>query len=374
MTSQPLNGDGLHRSPELERLVCTDDFDPLSFLESLMHNVPGAVYRCALDSDWTMQLIGDEIERVSGYPATDFIDSRVRTFASIIHPDDREKVETDATAAVHRDEPFELEYRIVHANGTFRWVLERGQLAVDRSGREWLDGVIFDITARRHAEERARQRDAEAIRVAELEASRNRIIEASDAARRRIERDLHDGAQQRLVALSLMLRLAHKRAIAGGDVEAALAAAIDELNAGLSELRELARGIHPAVLSDHGLDGAVRALASRCAFPVAVDAELRERLAPAVELAAYFTVAEALTNAAKYASASTASVRLARRGHALVVEVQDDGCGGASPNGAGGLNGLCDRLQTLGGVLEVDSPAGAGTLLRATLPCETQDA
>jgi len=163
-------------------------------LRALMANVPGAIYRCAVDRDWTMELISDEIERISGYPCGDFIDSAVRTFASIIHPDDRERVEAtvfEACAAAH---PFVLEYRIQRADGDERWVLERGQLVHGFNGRTWLDGAIFDVSARRRAEEERRRREAEQARVAELRASRARIIAAADAARRRIERDLHDGA------------------------------------------------------------------------------------------------------------------------------------------------------------------------------------
>jgi PAS domain S-box-containing protein len=353
---------------QLERLAVSEGFDAQAFLESLMHNVPGAIYRCALDRDWTMHLIGDEIERISGYAASDFIESRRRTYASIIHPDDRADVEFQATSAARRDEPFELEYRIVHADGSGRWVLERGQKTVDASGAPWLDGIIFDVTARRRFEELARQSEAEAARLAEVEESRSRIIEVSDAARRRIERDLHDGAQQRFVALSLMLRVAQRRAAAGEDVSEALATAAEELDAGLNDLRELARGIHPAVLTDHGLPGAVHALAARCSVPIKVHVEIEERLVPAVELAAYFTISEALANAAKYSGSTAGQVSVTQLGTELIVEVRDNGRGGAQADGAGGLNGLVDRLQALGGDLVVESPPGGGTTLRATLP------
>src|SRR3954451_5864752 len=130
-----------------------------------MRNVPGAIYRGAYDTDWTMDIIGDEIERISGYPASDFIDSAVRTFASVIHPDDRAMVERDVDAAVARGEPFALEYRIVHRRGEGRWVLERGCL-----NGAFLDGVIFDVSDRKRGEEALRSRDVEAARVAELEA------------------------------------------------------------------------------------------------------------------------------------------------------------------------------------------------------------
>jgi signal transduction histidine kinase len=204
-------------------------------------------------------------------------------------------------------------------------------------------------------------------RVEELRASRERLVRAGIDERRRIERDLHDGAQQRLVSLRLALGLARK----AEDPEAAarlVDGAITELDSALAELRTLARGIHPGVLTDHGLEPALEALADRAPLPVRVEAP-SGRLPEAVESAAYFTVAEALTNVAKYAQASQASVTLSLvNGHAL-VEVRDDGIGGADPRGGTGLSGLSDRLAALGGRLEIESPAGEGTSLRAEIPC-----
>ena len=186
-------------------------FDPESLLGSLMTNVPGAVYRCEVDADWTMLGIGDDIERITGYPASDFIASARRSFSSIIHAEDLERVHDECRRAIAADRPFVLEYRVVRAGGGWRWVLDRGVRAVDRDGHEWLDGIIFDITERRAAEEALRARDAEAARVAELEASRSRIIAAADDARRRLARDLHDGAQQRLLSAQLRLSLVERR-------------------------------------------------------------------------------------------------------------------------------------------------------------------
>ena len=167
-------------------------------LQALVSNVPGAIYRCSHDADYTMEVISEHIERISGYPPSDFIQSACRSFASIIHPEDRAEVERAVDAAVDAGRPFALEYRVVRADGTTRWVLERGQLVHGQDGRSWLDGVIFDITERRRAEEILRQRGVEQARMAELRASRTRIVNAADSARRRIQRDLHDGAQQRL--------------------------------------------------------------------------------------------------------------------------------------------------------------------------------
>jgi signal transduction histidine kinase len=191
------------------------------------------------------------------------------------------------------------------------------------------------------------------------------------AERQRLERDLHDGAQQRLVSLALDLRLA-RNAAATDPARAAqlLEGAERELARALEELRELARGIHPAVLSDRGLDPAVEALATRAPLPVEIRARLGERVSPSVELAAYFVVSEALTNVVKYARADAAAVSVGRENGSVVVEVADDGVGGADPKRGTGLRGLADRVAALGGRLEVESPAGAGTRVIASIPCE----
>jgi signal transduction histidine kinase len=208
-------------------------------------------------------------------------------------------------------------------------------------------------------------------RLDELQTSRSRLVEVSMFERRRLERDLHDGAQQRLVALSLQLGLAKRRLQEGeqGAAGAMLDAARDELARALEELRELARGIHPAVLTDRGLEPALEALAERAPLPVSLDQMPAERLPAPVEAAAYFVVAEALTNVVKYAEASTAAVRIRRNGSYAVVEVRDDGVGGADPAVGTGLRGLADRLAALDGRLEVHSPPGEGTTVRAEVPC-----
>jgi signal transduction histidine kinase len=206
-------------------------------------------------------------------------------------------------------------------------------------------------------------------RMEELRASRQRLVQAGDAERRRLERDLHDGAQSRLVALALNLRLAHGRMDGDSEAAALIDASIDELKLSLEELRELAHGIHPAVLSERGLAPAVRALAARAPVPVALEGSPGERLPAAVETAAYFVVSEGLTNVAKYAQAAHATVRMQRVDGRLVLEVSDDGIGGAAPSVGSGLHGLSDRVAALDGSLEVASPPGGGTRLRVELPC-----
>jgi signal transduction histidine kinase len=201
--------------------------------------------------------------------------------------------------------------------------------------------------------------------LAEVRASRARIVSATDAERRRIERDLLDGAQQRLVTLSLTLGLAAARG-ADGDV---LSRAQDELEAAIVELRELARGIHPTLLREQGLEAAVEALARRTPLPVTVAGRIGGRLSDAVELAAYFLVSEGLTNVVKHASASQATVRLSRDAHTLRVAVSDDGAGGALASPDSGLAGLRDRLEALDASFLVESGAGRGTSLSAEIPC-----
>ena len=206
--------------------------------------------------------------------------------------------------------------------------------------------------------------------LAELRASRKRIVSAGDEERRRLERDLHDGAQQRLLSLGLALQLA--RGKLGVDAKGAgqlLTEADAELRAALDELRELARGIHPAVLTEQGLGAALRSLAEHSPVPVKINASPETRLPAAAESAVYFLVSEALANVAKYARASHVCVNVARTNGQVLVEVDDNGIGGADPSRGTGLRGLADRLHSLDGEFRIDSPTGRGTSLRATIPC-----
>ena len=208
-----------------------------------------------------------------------------------------------------------------------------------------------DVTDRKRHEEEVRR-------------SRTRIVAAADDARRRLERNLHDGAQQRLIALLLHLRGAQRGAI---PADTAVAAAVDELAAAVKELRELAQGIHPSALSERGLGAALRIVAARSPVPVELDVT-EAPIDTNVAVAAYYVVSEALNNVAKYAQATRAAVRVREIEGALVVVVEDDGRGGADPAGGTGLSGLADRVAALDGTLTVDSPPGGGTRLRAELP------
>ncbi|MDF2979323.1 MAG: integral rane sensor signal transduction histidine kinase [Actinomycetospora sp.] len=205
--------------------------------------------------------------------------------------------------------------------------------------------------------------------LAEVRASRTRLVEAADAGRRRVERDLHDGAQQRLVAVGLALRLARARlASPAEELDALLVEAGEELTAALAELRELARGIYPALLTDAGLGPALASLAERAPVPVVLEGVPPQRPPEPVEQTCYFVVSEAVTNAAKHASASRVEVSVVPDGGELRVEVADDGVGGADAEGSG-LRGLADRVAAVGGQLLVSSPARGGTRVTATLPC-----
>ncbi len=225
------------------------------------------------------------------------------------------------------------------------------------SGSDEVTAVVRDFSDQRAAQKELRQ-------------SRARLVEATLAERRRLERDLHDGAQQRLVAVSLALRLARTRLRADADADAiaGMDAARDELKTALLELRELARGIHPAILTEAGLGPAVDSLAARSTVPAEITAMPTRRLSPAVESTAYFVVSEALANVAKYASATHATVSAVCPGDSLRIEIHDDGVGGADPSRGSGLRGLADRVAAIGGILSIDSPAGGGTRLVAELP------
>jgi PAS domain S-box-containing protein len=229
--------------------------------------------------------------------------------------------------------------------------------------------AFTDVEEQRRAEQAARERDVAEARAAELLVARRRIIEAADAARAQLERDLHDGAQQQFVSALIQLRLAERKTPSDPDQARVLREqAIELANGGLTELRRLAAGIHPAILTDRGLGPAVQSLASRLPLPVAVVETPDVRLPPPVEASVYFFVSEALTNVVKHAQAEEATVSIGAENGDLTVEVSDDGVGGARVAAGSGLRGLGDRVGALDGTLEVESPAGGGTLLRARIP------
>jgi len=230
--------------------------------------------------------------------------------------------------------------------------------------------VKVTVTAASLALEHARLQAEVEAQLEQVRASRARIVEAGDAERRRLERDLHDGAQQRLVTLSLALGMARTQATGvNPELAALLEAAAGEAQAAITELRELARGIHPAVLTETGLAGAVQALAERSPVATTITAVPEGRYPAQIEATAYFVVSEALANIAKHAAASSTRITVRELTGRLVVEVSDNGTGGARPDGGSGLRGLADRVAAAGGVLRIDSPPGSGTRLEADIPC-----
>ena len=281
----------------------------------------------------------------------------VSVFDLVIPPAYRPDALLAFRAAVEKNETLKVETPWQSADGSpllVEWWT--ASLASWRDGRYLICGV--DVTERKQQE-------------VELRRSRSRIVEAQDAERRRLERNLHDGAQQRLVSLSLAIRLAQAKL--AGDPHAAeeiLSGASAELALALQELRELARGLHPAVLSDRGLAAALGSLAERSLVPVELVIELDERLPGPVEVGVFYVVSEALANVAKYAHASAATVRVRRKDGSVLVEVVDDGIGGADPSRGSGLRGLVDRVDSLDGRLDVSSPPGGGTRVAAEIPLE----
>jgi signal transduction histidine kinase len=246
------------------------------------------------------------------------------------------------------------------------WTLQEERLfhEIGRRLADALDTVLMFRDLRESESKLERSR-------AELAASRARIVTAADQTRRRIERDLHDGVQQRLVSLLLAQRTAQTMVPPGlSELQARLSEVADGLAGALKELQEISRGIHPAILADGGLTRALRTLARRSAIPVELDISIETRLPEPVEVAAYYVVSEALTNTAKHARASVVRIAVEVRHGVLELSIRDDGSGGADPARGSGLIGLTDRVDSLGGTIEVTSPAGQGTTLRIRLPVE----
>jgi PAS domain S-box-containing protein len=313
-----------------------------------------------MDHDGCVLDFNPAAEQTFGYASADAVG---RDVAELIVPAElRERHRAGLRRYLADGEPRLLGRRIEieaeRADGS-RFPVELTITRIDVSGEPVFTGHLRDISDRVRA-------------TAELRASRARIVEAADAARRRIERDLHDGAQQQLVSLAVDLRLALRRLDAGDPVAARelIVEADTALATALSELRELARGIHPAVLTEGGLAPALNGLVGRSPVPATVVAVPRRRLPAAVEAAVYFFIAEGLTNAARHAGDVQVQVEVVEpdAGGRLVVEVRDDGYGGADPAG-GGMRGLIDRLAVIGGTLSVISPPSGGTTLRGEIPC-----
>jgi PAS domain S-box-containing protein len=306
----------------------------------------------------------DEQYRVYGLePQCRHVD--LDTFLSLIHPEDRGAMRSAVGRAFRTGAPFAVEHRLAASGNETRWIAARCEVWMSDGEVIRMVGTCQDIT------ERKRYEQALQDSLAEVRASRSRIVEAGDLERRRVERDLHDGAQQRLVTLAMSLRIA--RARLGADADPKALEMLEELRAELqlaiAELRDLARGIHPAVLAEQGLRNALESLVLRSPVPAQILSCPSERLPSAIEIGAYYLVAEALTNTIKHADASAVTITVTERRGTVEVEVRDDGRGGAAIDTGTGLRGLADRVAALDGHLSVVSPAGSGTCVRAQLPC-----
>ena len=313
---------------------------------ALLQAMPDLMFRISRDGRYISYNAPSERDLVNGEVVGKLLWDRLPTELA-------DRVLASGRAALGGD-PDVIEYHLDFEDGSRRHY--EGRFAA--SGDDEFLMIVREITERKQQQE-------------ELEASRQRIVAAGDAARRKLERNLHDGAQQRLVSLSLSLRLAQNQ-VAKSPVRAEelLEASREELMQALEELRELARGIHPAVLTDRGLEAALEALAGRAALPVEIDCIPDVELPPPVEAAAYYVVSEALANITKYAGASAVKVSIGQVDGYALVEVVDDGVGGADPTRGSGLSGLSDRVASLNGKLVIDSPPGAGTRIRAEIPLE----
>ncbi|HUQ23670.1 MAG TPA: PAS domain S-box protein [Gaiellaceae bacterium] len=321
-------------------------------LRAAIEASPVAIVEYALDD--TITRWNPAAERIFGWTAEEVVGGPAKH-----QPPGREEELRELFRRVRAGEVYmAVESKRVRSDGAYIDVEISAAPIRDSAGSVLSHMALFaDITERKRQEE-------------ELRASRARIVHAADDARRVLERNLHDGAQQRLVALSLSLRLAQSKVMTDpAEAQTVLEGAREELASALDELRELARGIHPAVLTDRGLSAAVETLATRSPVPVEFDIP-EDGLPQAVEAAAYYVIAEALANVIKYAAATRANVRVEREDGRVLVAVADDGVGGADASRGSGLNGLADRVEALGGNLTLDSPVGRGTCVTAVFPLQ----
>ena len=341
--------DVTERSRHQEELARERDF-----LASIGRATPSLL--CVVHSDGTVDRRGVNLAFRTATGVDDAMAVGHRFWDLVVPPEQVETVRHAFMAAVKGGLETRHETPWQAVNGrelTVEWWTS--SLASYRPGHYLICGT--DVTERRRSED-------------ELRRSRTRLVEASDAERLRLERNLHDGAQQRLVAMSLTLRLAEAGLDDPTRARPLLAEAREELSLALQDLRELARGIHPGILTERGLGAALRALAKRSTVPVELRLDLDERLPDRVEVCIFYAVSEALANVAKYSQASAAKVHLQREPGGVSVVVADDGVGGADATGGSGLRGLADRVAAIEGLIEVDSVPGYGTAIRVMLPLE----
>jgi PAS domain S-box-containing protein len=323
------------------------------FLTTMIDTAPSLLV--SIDSQGRIRGLNPATVEASGFESQAAVVGRY-FWEVFIDEDEREAMVARFRAAAPHFPPAEYENVFVNGRGERRVIAWRSAPVLDEAG-EVMRIVCggLDVTERKRQEE-------------ELRASRTRLVAAGDEERRRLERNLHDGAQQRLVSLAVALRLAQSRVDDDpAESKRLLAQASDELSHALEELRELARGIHPAVLTDRGLDAALESLAARAPLPVELTTP-GERLPEPIEAAAYYVVSESIANVVKHAHASSVDVRVTAPNGLVVVEVADDGVGGANPDGGTGLRGLADRLAVLDGRIRLESPPEGGTRVVAEIP------
>jgi PAS domain S-box-containing protein len=323
------------------------------FSRAVVRSTPS--FLALVDGEGTLLGINHALEQAAGSPEESFVGAPFWTL--FISERDIPRAREDFARLRAGNPPGVVEYEHFSSDGQRLVVDWTATIVHDADGRMRYLLCGLDVTARKQVEE-------------EIRRSRARLVSAGDAERKRLERNLHDGAQQNLVSVSHAVHLAARTLRTDPDqAQEHLERALLELNMAHEELRELARGLHPQILTVQGLAAAVRSLANRAPIPVTVlTVDENERWPPLVESAAYFVVAEALTNVLKYAQASAATIRVAPRDNRLVVEVTDNGCGGARPSDGSGLGGLRDRVEALDGLFEVTSPLGEGTCIIAELP------
>lgn len=332
--------------------------------------ISGEIPLWLVDGDDRIAFVNDAAVRILGYDSDDELIGRPsHDTVHWKHPDGSPYPAEDCpiTHATRRGEPIRMDRDW--------WVRKDGSMVpisihcvqMEIDGRMGTAMTFHDLSASVQAEDERRRFEVERARLTEVRASRARIVEAADEQRRRLVRDLHDGAQAGLVRVVLALKLALRGQDVPDELRTLVGDALEDADSTIHDLRELAHGIHPAVLTSRGLAAAVQALAGRATLPVAVEIA-DERYPRSVESAAYFVAAEALTNVAKYARASSARVVTTRTADRLVLTVDDDGIGGARATGGGGLSGLADRLAALDGALTVSSHPGNGTHIRAEIP------
>ena len=315
---------------------------------ALIDALPDLLLR--LRADGTYLEIGGDVSKLAN-PPDRVVGSTVR---ELLPPEIGDQLMRCVQASLEQGKLATVEYRLRTHLGEERDF----EVRVAPAGADEVVAVVRDVTDLRQA-------------MRDVTESRSRIVAAADAERRRVERNLHDGAQQRLVTVALHLHLVKRRLETDpAAVPQLVDAAQTELTLALEEIRELVRGLHPRLLSDRGLGPALAGLAERALLAVEIAETPEERLPPAVEAAAYYIVAEALANAAKHSQASQVTVRVSAGDARTVVEVVDDGVGGADPSAGSGLRGLTDRVAALGGQLAISSEPGSGTGLRAELPHE----